>query len=391
MISDITGRVKLTGQGAETTIVDAGKGDRLFDVRPNARFWLSNVTLQSGKPVDFAEDGGAIRMLGDPRQSSLEISNAVLEGSESGGNGGAVFGTASIRDSVIRRNTAKYYGGGLYGTVTVEGSLITQNTASGGGGVLGIRASIRRSIIADNTARGGGGVTLNGGVLYGVLVRGNTASDDRGGGVFLSGEPARVEGSVIDANRARIGGGVYQDAYTTLELVNSMISSNTATERAGGMLSLWNTTVAFSSFVRNSAPSGGGLALQNQNRPDRVDAFHGVLFAENIAPQGPECLGKLTSSGYNLVQNPADCLFNAAYRNKAGVVTDKVGENPGLQSVSDRFFGTLLVPGRSSGAANWVPKADCAMPNGAPLEVDLTGGSRVRGTGCEIGAVEATP
>jgi hypothetical protein len=385
---DVTGRVKLTGQGAETTIIDAANVDRVIDVRSEGRLWISNLTMKNGKPVEPGEDGGAIRNVGDPRQSSLEISNSVLEDNESAGNGGAVFGAALVRDSVVRRNRTKYFGGGLYGAVKIEGSLIAENTASGGGGVFGIGATIRRSVIAGNTARSGGGVSLNGGSLQGALVRGNTASDDRGGGVFVAGDPVTISGSVIDANRARVGGGVYQDAYTVLEVVNTLVMGNAALESGGGLTSLWNVTLAFSSVVRNSASNGGGLMLGNQNRTDRVDAFRGVLFAENAAPQGPDCSGKLTSSGYNLVLNPGDCLFNAAYRNKAGVVTDKVGENPGLQSVADRFFGTLLVPGRSSGAVNWVPKADCVMPNGAPLEVDLTGGARLRGVGCEIGAVE---
>jgi PKD domain len=386
---DITGRVKLTGQGADTTILDAARADRGFDVHPGARLWLSNVTVRNGKPVESNENGGAIRSHTDARQAWLEIVDSVLEDSASDGYGGGVFGAARIRGSVIRRNTAVYNGGGVHGTVELEDSVISGNKSGQGGGVFGERVTLRRSVVVENVARLGGGLSLDGGVLQGVLVRGNRAEDSYGGGLYASGNSIRVTGSVFDANSARVGGGIYQGTYTTLELVNSMFTGNTASERAGGVMSAGNLTAVFSSVLRNAAPSGGGLVVVA--RSDRVDAFRGVLFAENEAPLGPECLGKLTSSGYNLVQNPADCSFGVAYRNKAGVVTDKVGENPGLQSVADRFFGTLLVPGRSSGAANWVPKADCAMPNGTPLELDLMGGPRLRGAACDIGAVELQP
>lgn len=88
-----------------------------------------------------------------------------------------------------------------------------------------------------------------------------------GGGVFTSGGNVTVEDSLLTGNTASNGGG----AATTggsLTILNSTVSGNTATGNGGGLHNEGTAkpmTVAYSTVMNNSAPTGSGISTWGSN------------------------------------------------------------------------------------------------------------------------------
>lgn len=104
--------------------------------------------------------------------------------------------------------------------------------------------------------------------LDGVRVRSNSAS--RGGGIYLKGrsesenaflftseEGAGGNASLVEANQAGEGGGLFGDVWSNLQMADLRITDNQA-ERGGGMYLSGSATQAYA-FVSATSISGGGV------------------------------------------------------------------------------------------------------------------------------------
>jgi hypothetical protein len=241
-------------------------------------------------------------------------------------------------------------GGAIYnqGTLSLTGMTISGNSAgdSGGGvynsGALVIRDStLNGNSVVDGTCAGGGAIRSETAgsslIIVNSTITGNTAADCSGGGVSFNDGTALVVSSTIDANTAGLSGGnVYKgSAAAALTLRNTIISAGVVT--------------------------GGGTPTN----PD----LHGAVG------------GGLTSLGYNLVQTPGD---STGY-----VASDLVsGTNPGLSTLANNGGPTETQLPTSPAVIDVIPVASCLDSNDSPLTTDQRGVARPQNGLCDIGSVE---
>jgi hypothetical protein len=147
--------------------------------------------------------------------------------------------------------------------MTVDGCRVSANTAAEGGGIYN-----HATLNVTNSTIGGAGA-------------GNTAY--AGGGIRCWFGTTTVYSSIVSANTATHGGGIYNDAVdtataaaarylvpATLSIQNSTIggagAGNTAAEAGGGIYNGYEFTmqVVGSRILLNMAPTGGGVFSWNE-------------------------------------------------------------------------------------------------------------------------------
>jgi len=232
-IQKSNGFLEIVGAGRDKTFLDAEKVGRVFQVAPNSRLILRDLTLRNG----MADRGGTILNRG-----SVELHNVRVLGGTS--PEGAVLFNSSDADSTIRRSQFINIEADISGPAIVSlGSLeLDEATVDGyvseveGGGIRILVgndeadsvATISRSTISRNTsASGGGGIYVGEGVVADIEV--STISNNRvdnglGGGVLSDGN-LRIWRATIGENSATAGGALaVRNGFA--ELGSSIISSN---------------------------------------------------------------------------------------------------------------------------------------------------------------------
>lgn len=159
-------------------------------VSANSKATLTNVTLSD----NHAATGGALFLWSN---SSADLNNSEVSGNKATGNGGGVCvydATCSLTASngTVFRENSGYRGGGIFssgGTVTVEDSTFEKNTATDDGGAIAATQNssltVRNSKVLENKAA------------------------DTAGGILAEKSTLEVTDSIIDGNRASLGGGLY--------------------------------------------------------------------------------------------------------------------------------------------------------------------------------------
>lgn len=159
-------------------------------VSVNSKATLTNVTLSD----NHAATGGALFLWSN---SSADLNNSEVSGNKATGNGGGVCvydATCSLTASngTVFRENSGYRGGGIFssgGTVTVEDSTFEKNTATDDGGAIAATQNssltVRNSKVLENKAA------------------------DTAGGILAEKSTLEVTDSIIDGNRASVGGGLY--------------------------------------------------------------------------------------------------------------------------------------------------------------------------------------
>jgi hypothetical protein len=232
---------------------------RLLDIGNGGSLTASMVTIRNGNPTG---DGGGILVENGGKLATSAVT--ISDNSASRGAGVEINagGTANIRATTITRNTAGLAGGGIDnpgGSLTLFASRLTNNTAGtplvggGGGGYdqddgTGV---ITASLISGNTsAFAGGGIDHDGGpmTISGSVIANNRAlgvptgtNHPGGGGIwtgpFNTSETMTINASTITGNSATSGdgGGIRNEFAGTVTLNATILSANTAGDRAGGL------------------------------------------------------------------------------------------------------------------------------------------------------------
>jgi parallel beta-helix repeat protein len=239
---------------------------------------IENNTILSNT-ASGQEPGGGIRA----EQSIVTIRNNLIRGNTASNGGGLYLeGDGIIEDNRFEDNHATLLwtaeGGGVYANsdvVTLRGNSFISNTASGDGGgvsVLGPHAKdilVQNNLFRGNHSGRGGGLDINTGFVESNTFIGNQA-DSKGGGLYTwSWEGLWIKHNVFRDNHAGTdGGGLDLEIAPPVYLDSNRITGNTAGENGGGLYSeypnpslhgrlfLTNTLVA-----DNHAPHGSGAYL----------------------------------------------------------------------------------------------------------------------------------
>lgn len=239
------------------------------------RNWSANETILSGE----------IGVAGDTADNSLHVvrgdsvaASAVLDGftirhgranlaapTQDAYGAGVLLNSSSatLRNLVIRDNSADGFGGGLYktgpGQPLLENIRFESNSAGAKGGGMHSdngNATLRRVSFTGNLAgQDGGGLSAFSGDVSGSQLRfaGNTAGIHGGGLLYAAtGKLTNVE---ISGNYAGArGGGVYTQG--TLTLTNAGLAGNRAGTSQGGLRQAGGSLLLQNSYVWNNREAG---------------------------------------------------------------------------------------------------------------------------------------
>lgn len=208
-----------------------------------------------------ASNGGAVGSLnGDVTIVNSTFTGNAATGTEgnpgNGGCGGAIYMDGrdehtSVCGVTIADNTAGAIAGGFFRVsnddsgsftmdrTTVDGNTVTATGEGNAGGLYlqGLELEVTASTISRNQAFYNGGIWIHTchALLENVTIAGNVATGSNGGGMWLSGPPTgTVRNCTIADNHAtaddQICGAIFGAG---LELVNTIVSGNTAMWRPG--------------------------------------------------------------------------------------------------------------------------------------------------------------
>lgn len=239
--------------------------------------------------------GGAVCVTGTG--ASVNLSSLTASGNKAQDGGGlasmspvgtavANYSTLTLGDLQLTKCTCQWgWGGGVF---MERGKLVVNDNAT----------------ISGSSAPYGGGIHCREGSIVTInsaIIENNEAiatSDDYGGiggGIYLTqGSQLTVNGSVtISGNKAHkyeggtslergLGGAIYCDGGSTLNLVSATISGNIAENYGGGVCSFGSTNkIGKATFLGNVAGiNGGGIYLE---KGGSLEITTGAEFTNNIA------------------------------------------------------------------------------------------------------------
>jgi CSLREA domain-containing protein len=243
---DVHATITVVGRGQSATFIDGQKSstlnaDRVFDVQPNGKLILQQLTVQNGFALGFP-GGGGVRVQG----GALELAQVTVADSETNQNGGGIYAEDSavvIRNSTLRKNTATNNGsGGLgqrSGTALLEQVTLTGNLGFHGGGCKldNAQARFRNVTLSENQALQGAGCHFGGTGNHvqfeGGRVERNTAEGGGGGLVNETDSQLRLTGTTITRNTAANAGGVSNSAPGTVTFNGAHVNNNTPNNCVG--------------------------------------------------------------------------------------------------------------------------------------------------------------
>jgi uncharacterized repeat protein (TIGR01451 family)/CSLREA domain-containing protein len=290
---DVTDSLQILGDGALTTEIDGIDQDRVFDILPGSKFFLSGVRIEHGHAPGFSSiaNGGGIAI----KDSGVTLEDVEVVNNTADGVGGGIAATqtsGSLDLTLIRTVIDNNYantgigGGGLAqfgGSLNVAGSTIKNNLnfgLKGGGAYLDrVNASITDTIFDNNQAQG-----------------------SQGGALYLAGDntdfTTTITRSLFKQNFAGGGGAIYAEELT-LDISISTFFGNTANSGAGGAISSQASEVMISqsTFQSNIGFGGGGGVFSNS---DGVLFVSGSEFSNNNTDNGHDGGGLLTLGSANV-------------------------------------------------------------------------------------------
>ena len=187
---------------------------------------------------------------------------------------------ADLRNSFIENNTATGWGGGIFTNTNVKvnanNTKFLGNTANTAGGILlwlNSSADLNNSEVSGNKATGNGGgvyvydATCSLTASNDTVFRENSASN--GGGIFSFGGTVTAEDSTFEKNTAvKNGGAIAATQNSSLTVRSSKVLENMSGDKAGGILAEKSTLEVTDSIIDgNRASLGGGLYIADIDAP----------------------------------------------------------------------------------------------------------------------------
>lgn len=317
--------------------------------------FITKVKLSNSTAISQAE----VRGVGIFATGDLEIRGGQISGnvaiSRGGSRGGGIYssGNTHLVETVVRNNKAQFGGGiALNGVARVEGTTVHSNTAYSEGGGIWLSPSsdlgIDASTISNNTA---------------VI----------GGGLASSQSTWSMDGSTLSGNLAReAGGGIHSRSDRDVQLLNTTLSDNSASDGGGVLWSDSSGTMFNSTLFGNRGETRettraielrgmSVLQLANTIVSARSDASQVTFHASDIEL---DTASELRSLGHNLVAvSPAGILWDVTdhfgdslnpldmklgpLQNNGGVVLTHAPlfSSPAIDSGSNDFGGTTSANG----------------------------------------------
>lgn len=241
----------------------------------NSTLTLTECTVNGNTATGYG--GGVLATHG----SNVTLSSTSVYGNSANiGAGAAVLQNAqlTLSHSSLTGNAATSAGGGAAAlnssTITVSGGFVTANSAgNNGGGVYAAYSSqltLNDLLLADNAAHYGGGAWVRGSTvaLNRSTVSGNSAvnvANGIGGFLFstLTLTDSTVVANISGATSSAMGGGVGFSNYSTVNVVNSTISGNTASTGGGLNVVSHSTLTLVNSTITGNDAYGGGIAIKD--------------------------------------------------------------------------------------------------------------------------------
>ena len=333
---DVLDDVRFVVDGEMPATIQMGVvGQRVMEIH-GAAVEIENITLRGGSTAD--NGGGILNQNG-----TLTLTNVSLLNNLANAGGGLynANGTVTISNSQIILNQGALGGGGLVNSgaeshLRLQGSMVRVNSSEGGsgGGIVngeGVLIIEADSAVNLNTAfmTGGGIYSSEGGqvAIYHSMVQGNTAQEDKGGGVYVAGEGSLlvVAHSTIRDNKAvkenaGLGGGVMLYEGATAEFSQSNLIENEAFTGGGLLVHQATATLSQSSILSNTAEAGAGLT----NHEGTVQAT-AVQVQGNISAEAGGGIyninGQLSLSDSTIEANTSTNQMGGGIVNTMGVLT----------------------------------------------------------------------
>ncbi|NEX17210.1 MAG: hypothetical protein C1943_11395 [Halochromatium sp.] len=314
-------------------------------IETNGPLTLRNSILENNRanghdatqlPGDTAPGfGGALLIIAG---SQVDLSETRFSSNVADLSGGAIYNDRATRLTLtnvdIQSNRAgQNYGGGISneGNLTMIGGSLTQNTAPVHGGALASNLGVVRlesvRVTANSSANAGAIGNYLGGqmTLVDNQIESNQATDGIGGGIVNDRDGRLVvqNGRIADNTARTSGGGLYNTAGATLELVTVTLDGNHVTGvNGGGLTNEGSATISGGVVSNNSSPqqaggiicNGGDLTIQDAQISGNQSGNGGGLSNSN---------GCLTRLERTLVQNnqaTAGSSFGGGLLNDRGTV-----------------------------------------------------------------------
>lgn len=346
--------------------------------------YVETVHGPGGDPVDSGSMGGPFPG-GKPGEDdavtigSVTLNRVAVVASWAGADGGGIYSAvpATLTESIVSGNTSGANGGGIYNDAVLT---LTNTTV---GKLFAAAAPVE-------------------------LTQPNTA--ENGGGMFDTGShTTTIAGSAFNGNDAIGGGGIAVRAGITINMDNSTVSTNTATDVGGGItnggtVNLRNVTV-MDNFSDSDAPGGGG-GLNSFGAPGIFNFTNTVLQSNQKLENGTlnvitvncgcsgggACAAGIMVTGGNNLEDGDTCDMDPA------VSQDTINTLARLGLLADN--GGLT---ETHAIGNRSPLIEAGNDTVCQTLVGLYGNVDQRGTGfprrtdgngdgvvlCDIGAVEA--
>ncbi len=202
---EVTGILRIFGNGSLNTILDGGDITRIFHISTTGDLILSDVQIANGRAPS--------------------------------GNGGGILNEGRLRcdTCLFNRNFSNEFGGAIYNTdyLYLQYCTLDSNTAglNSGGGIFseaGTTVYIYYSTLSDNHAfETGGAISCGGNMQINTSTLSRNYAGGDGGGVNSEGS-IYIVSSTIAFNQSSGDGGGLQNTSGNCILVNSILANNTA-------------------------------------------------------------------------------------------------------------------------------------------------------------------